>query len=647
MICLLLKKYRKPSKPLILLAFLFFTIALYSQQNRTRDSVKISPPDKYFRINKTEINLVSDSLKINNKSLIPAKISENRGMNIFLDTLKIKASKALITRKLYDFLIVSGPSAPNDRISGSSDLDFTKFSGKTIRNIEIRRLNVFGSSLSNPESSNPNKLESALNKTHINTNEIIIRKNLLFEEGDTVSPLTLSDNERILRQLPYIDDSRILAVPVSDSEVDILVITKDVYSLGASLDYRSIEKWDASVFEKNIFGMGHELRIEVPYNSDLASTPGFGLDYYINNIKKSFTNIHLFYSDGLGRKTYGLNLERKLISSETKYAGGISIRQMYTTEDLDTLSLPEPLKYNLQDYWLLRSFLINNESVTRVILGARYTNNNVFDHPFILPDSYHHLQRYRMFLGSASFSLQKYYKTSLIYSYGRTEDIPHGGLLNLTMGKETNEFKKRVYAGISLSAGESLKSIGYFYASTGIGSFFHDDYSEQGIFMLRASYFSNLLYLGNSRIRNFVKVDYTRGFDRYTDESLAFIHENGFSGFRNDSAAGEQRLSIGLESVIFSPLYLYGFRFAFFAFADLGILFGTNEFVREGDALSSVGLGIRIRNDNLVFNTFQIRFGFFPNLPDYSRVTYLLISGEQLLRPANFDPGPPMPIPYR
>lgn len=311
-----------------------------------------------------------------------------------------------------------------------------------------------------------------------------------------MSPLTISDNERILRQLPYIDDSRILVIPVSEEEVDILVLTKDVYSLGASFDYSSITKGSISVFEKNIFGMGHEFRVEFPYNSDMSDSPGFGIKYNIDNIRKSFINLQLFYLDGLGKKTYGFNLEKKLVSSETRYAGGIAIRHMSTTEDLDTMILPEPLKYNLQDYWFLRSILVNKESVTRIILGARYTNNNVFDHPFILPDSYYQIQKYRMFLGSASLSVQKYYKTNLIYSYGRTEDIPHGGLLNVTLGKEINEFKERFYAGISLSAGESFKSLGYFYASTGIASFLHESYTEQGMLMARASYFSNLLYSG-------------------------------------------------------------------------------------------------------------------------------------------------------
>ena len=121
------------------------------------------------------------------------------------------------------------------------------------------------------------------------------------------------------------------------------------------------------------------------------------------------------------------------------------------------------VKYNLQDYWLSRSFLFNKESVSRFIIGARYTNNNVFDNPFILPESYHYLQKYKIFLGSVAFSVQKYYKTNLIYGYGRTEDIPYGGLLNITLAKEINEFKKRFYLGSYLSTGESISSLGYFY----------------------------------------------------------------------------------------------------------------------------------------------------------------------------------------
>lgn len=572
--------------------------------------------------------------------------NDNRDL-IFFDSLKVRVTKNPLTKKLYDFVIVNPDTTEYKRITGTSDAAYLPFSGKKIRNIEIRRLDVFGANINNPAGEEPGKFERVLNKTHFNTNEIIIRKKLLFSEEDTIAPLTLSDNERILRQLSYIDDARIIVIPVSDEEADIIVLTKDVYSLGGDFVYKGLKAGTVSVFEKNILGLGHEFGIDVPYNSKLAGSPGFGFHYLVDNIGKSFINLNMYFLDGLGQKTYGFKLSRNLISSTTKYAGGISVKQMYTTEDLDTLIVPEPLKYNLQDYWLSRAFMINRESVSRVIIGVRYTNNNVFDRPLILPDSYYSLQKFRLFLGSMAFSVQKYYKTSLIYGYGRTEDVPYGGLMKFTGGREFNEFKQRTYFGTELSYGNSAKALGYFYASAGFSSYIRESQTEQGQLSLKLSYFSNLVSLGDIMIRNFVNLDYTRGFDRYTDEHLAFRNYNGFSGFRNDSITGNQRLQVSLESVLFSPVNLSGFRFAFFWFTDFSFLSGTNEIIGNGNSLSSIGFGVRIRNDNLVFKTIQIRVGFFPGFPDYSKINNMNVSGEQLLRPNNFDSGPPAIIPYR
>jgi hypothetical protein len=644
--CRLQTKYRRPAWPLVLLAFLFFDNPLYSQERHEGDSVYLTHPSRIIHVPSARSFFNESSFFLKQDTIIPVRISINSRSTLFYDSLETKASRYLITKKLYDLLVVSGQTTSSKHISESSLQSFAAYSGKTIRKIIIQRLDVFGTNINNPLSIDQTEAEAFLNKTHRNTNEFIIRNNLLFSAGDTVSPLILSDNERILRQLPFIDESRIVVIPASGGDVDILVLTKDVYSLGANFEYGSVNKGSFTLFEKNILGLGHELKLSLPYDGDLPDSPGFEIEYSVNNIKRSFVNLNLFYFDGLGKKSYGFSLERKLISSNTKYAGGISIREMFTTEDLDTLPVPEPLKYNLQDYWLSRSFLIHRESVTRLIFGARYTNNNVFNHPLILPDSYQYLQKYKMFLGSATISMQKYYKTNLIYGYGRTEDIPYGGLLTITAGKEINESNDRTYAGIYAAIGNSIRPLGYFYTSAGFSSYFGGA-TRQGMLLLRTSYFSNLLYLGNFKMRNFLTVDYTRGFDRNTDEFLVYNRENGFSGFRNDSARGAQRLSLGIESVLFSPAYIYGFRFAFFAFADMSLLFGTNEFVRQGEFLSSIGLGIRIRNDNLVFNTLQIRLGYYPNLPPYSRVSYFTVSGEQLLKPDNFDPGPPTVLPYR
>jgi len=642
-------KYRSSLKPLISLALLLFCNLAYPQNRSGTDTLKI-PVVTYIHFRDSIYLFATQPRDMLPSGLISAKILPKDKDLIFFDSLKVKASKNRFTKKLFDVVIISHNTTIKKPVSSTSEGIYRSSSGKKIRNIEIQRLNVFGADINNPGSRNPNNTENLLNKTHVNTNERIIRNNLLFSKGDTISPLALSDNERILRQLPFIDDARIIVVPVSDDEADIVVLTKDVYSLGGSYSYKGLKRGTISLFEKNILGFGHELGFDIPYDAQVKDSPGFGVHYTIDNIMKSFVTLNLYYLNGVVDRTYGFSLNRKFISSTTKYAGGISVQKMYTKVNLDTLPVPEPLTYNLQDYWIARSFLIDKESVYRIIIGGRYTNNNVFDRPFILPDSYYNLTNYRMYLGAITFSLQKYYKTNLIYSYGRTEDIPNGGLLRLTMGREYNElnsYKRRTYLGTELALGKSNKSLGYFYTSAGFGTFLNGNQSKQGVLSLELKYFSNLVKMGNSLIRNFMNIDYTKGYDRNTNEFLVFDKERSLSGFKNDSVRGTQRLSLSLESVLFSPLNFYGFRFAFFGFADFSFLSQSNVVIGNGYSLSEIGLGIRIRNDNLLFKTLQLRFGFFPNPPLYSNINHVTVSGEQLLRPNNFDTGPPSVIPYR
>jgi len=534
-------------------------------------------------------------------------------------------------------------------INKVSEEHFITYSGMKIRNIEVQRLNVFGSNINNPEKiSNVNQITNILNKTHVNTIERIIRNNLLFKTGDAISPLTLSDNERILRELSYINDARIFVVPVSEEEANIIVVTKDIYSIGFDVSLSELKKGNFAVFDRNLIGLGHSIEFDMPF--DFEETPnhfGFGFIYSVNNISHSFIDFKTFYVNGLGKKTYGFNINRPLVAYSTKYAGGISLGRMHTTEDLDTMAVAYPLSYALQDYWLLRSFPLNSSSVKRLIIGARYYNNNIFERPFIFEDSYHSLQKYSVFLWSISYSRQQYYKTNLIYAYGRTEDIPFGALVRVTAGKEINEFGNRSYFGFDASTGRSILGLGYFYAGMAVGGYWSENEIEQGVISTNINHFTNLITLGKYRMRNFVNLNYVRGVNRFTDEYLNFASENGFAGFRNDTIRGSQRFSAGVESALFCPSELWGFKFVVYGFADMGLLKGTNVFLSHNFNLTSVGLGLRVRNENLVFPTLQIRLAYFPSQPEFSRINNAVLSGEQLFRHPNFVPERPAVIQYR
>ena len=73
--------------------------------------------------------------------------------------------------------------------------------------------------------------------------------------------------------------------------------------------------------------MGHEFGLDVPFDNTLPEFAGIWCTLYGNNIAKSFINLNVFFLQGLGEKTYGFGMSRKLISSTTKYAGGISINR--------------------------------------------------------------------------------------------------------------------------------------------------------------------------------------------------------------------------------------------------------------------------------------------------------------------------------
>ena len=109
----------------------------------------------------------------------------------FPDSARQKTSRKTLTRKLYDLVVISPQLVENKKFTGSSDASYISYSGKKIRNIEIIRMDVFGTNINNPASVNQKKINYILNKTHANSGERIIRKNILFSEGDTLSPLMI------------------------------------------------------------------------------------------------------------------------------------------------------------------------------------------------------------------------------------------------------------------------------------------------------------------------------------------------------------------------------------------------------------------------------------------------------------------------
>ena len=139
-------KYRRSTLSGLLLALLYFNSSYYSQAQITADSVYLTRPWKI-------INIPSPGSLITGKitqPIIPSMVLFDNRNTLFYDSLETKASRFLFTRKLYDLLVVSGSASSGGLISESSQQAFSPYSGKIIRNINIRRLDVFGTNINNP-----------------------------------------------------------------------------------------------------------------------------------------------------------------------------------------------------------------------------------------------------------------------------------------------------------------------------------------------------------------------------------------------------------------------------------------------------------------------------------------------------------------
>jgi hypothetical protein len=619
---------------------------VHAQKQQTHDAprttgekIAVHAPPHLFYTRSELTNLTSSIRYIESGHLYPDQ-------GTYLDSLRAKAARTAVGQRLYNLAVVE-PEKQQMQGRWNRD-DFSAYSGLNINNIVYIRLDPFGTNINDPELKTDKKEIEFLNKTHIRSSEAIIRRYLLFNEGDTISELTLGETERNLRRLQFINDARILVNPLSESDAEVVVITRDSYSTGADISNSHPTKWEASISERNLAGTGHSIELGFPFVERGQNRPGIRVGYNINNIAGTFANLELFLKSVPGERYYGFSLLRDFVSAESDFAGGVTLKEMLTRPDVEAaFTEPANLEFTYQDYWLARAFLIDRYSLSRIIFGVRYIHNNVYSRPEIEPLSYYDMQKYRLWLGSLTFSRQHFSRENFIYNYGRTEDVPYGILASVTAGREINEFKTRNYAGAGFSFGNAPGRFGYLNLSVSGSAFFNSNATEQGGVELSLDYFTPLITGGYWKMRGFARISHTYGFDRYNDEFLTISRDDIITGFRNDSIRGRQRSVLNLETVAFSPVKLYGFRFAFFTFADIAYLGKGIDLIPGTAAIQGIGAGVRIRNDNLVISTFQLRLTWYPTIPPYSDRQSFRVSGESPLRLKGFDAGPPSIVVFR
>ena len=553
-------------------------------------------------------------------------------------------------------LLFREPTGSQLRIkTPASNHDLASRDGLIIRNIEFRKMDIFAPSVLDTLHEPASKVEKMLNAMHNDTRPKLLRRHLLIKQGDQLDVFRVMDNERIIRDLPYINDARFLARPIpgNPDSVDMLVLTQDVFPFGFDALISRSNAGSVSIWNSNLFGYGHQAIITLFWDGDQKPALGYGLSYGVENIAGSFVSAKLEYIDRWNQNSILFNVLRDFRSTSFKNAGGILFENTEILKDIELIDTVMPqirLKYTNTDLWAGRMIKFRNNA-SRMSSGLFVTGRfNLYKNHSGPQTSENYLYPYQdktLLLFAGGYSGRSYKKDNLIYTFGRTEDVPIGKFFEITTGVEMGQYTTRYYLAASAAAGRYLTSSGYLYVMAKYGTFFSQGVTEQGALQLRLQYFSKLHRNKYFRFRNFVNFNYIDGINRFEGEFTSLEGNGGITGLRSMSLRGTDKLSMNLESVIFSPFTLLGFHFAFFGALDLGLISADHQLLQDPELYSGMRFGVRIRNDQLVFNTLEFSFSFYPGMPADARANYVSVGSLTRLRFNDFYPRKPETVRYQ
>ncbi len=561
------------------------------------------------------------------------------------NSLAQKAQKNTWTKTLHNIILIPPSNTRIQKAESPIEYNNEIYDRIWVRKIIIARHNIFGPSFLDTGQYVYSILERFGNRFHIDTRESIIKEYLQFNVGGEINSFLMLETERILRDASFIQDAKIILknFSINNDTADVVVLVRDTWSQGADLRIDELNRGSVEIWDNNLLGTGNTNSNFVSWNPESKPSNSLNGFFRTDNIAGSFVNLQIDYS-AIGNKNNGLTLWRDFYTSSTKYAGMFKFEQFDGNVRWKSIDNPwyyTQLEYRKIDTWIGRSFQINSDnnyffSKSNIALSIGLINDRFFKRPNILPRTSYYYHNKLMYLSSVGLSRQGFSKMNLVYSFGRTEDIPYGVLLNLTQAYEYNQFNSRNYYSARLSAGNFVRNIGYVYASIAAGSFVNNNNLEQGILNFKVNSFTNLLVLGQFKTRFFFNIEYTKGFNRYDDEFLTLRDRNGIRGFTSDSVIGDQKLRINVENVLFTPFYLANFRFVFFEFLDLGYVGKPTDWIFKNQLYTGLGVGFRIRNERLVIKTFQFRLAYYPILPYKNNNFMAQIRAESRFDQENF-----------
>ena len=166
---------------------------------------------------------------------------------------------------------------------------------------------------------------------HASTKETVIRKLLLFKEGDRARAKRIYETERLLRALPFVKDAHIDPVLAPDGTLVARVRVRDAWTTQINANFASVggqRTMNLGLDEKNFLGLGKSLALDFAKDHERSTSAVTYQDPQLFGSRWTLGLQNQHTSDGLSRS---FTLARPFYALDTPWSTTVSMSQQHAS----------------------------------------------------------------------------------------------------------------------------------------------------------------------------------------------------------------------------------------------------------------------------------------------------------------------------
>jgi hypothetical protein len=504
--------------------------------------------------------------------------------------------------------------------------------GALVGEIYIRRLDVFDPSRPDEDRA----IFRTANRLHVTTREGVIEGKLLFATGEPYARWRLQETERALRALDYLYDAWVGPVRYRDGVVDVLVVTRDVWTLGVSAGFQrsgGASEQHFEVVDSNFLGSGRFLTVRYQDEPDRTS---YRFRFHDTALLGTRGELRVLLSDNSDGHRRTVDVERPFYSLDTRWALGARLVSDDRAERVfrygEVVRIFRQEESALSIYGGLSSGYRQGQA-HRWLAGYTYSKSEFSRHPKDprgprFPANIDRTHSYP-WLGFQRVS-DRYIEARNLDQLGRTEDFNLGSNLQLRLGWSSPSLgatQEQLIFDLALATGFAPGQRQLVLLRTGANGRRGSDRIEGTVASLELDYF--LRTFGSHQF--YAHAEGRAGWHMDPERQLLLGGDNGLRGYTRKLVSGDRLWLVTLEQRFYSDLHLFGLVYVGgAAFFDVGRAWHTRGPLvdRDPGILRDVGLGLRLSSSRSSQGK-MVHFDVaYPLDGDRRKVQWLVVSKE-------------------